>query len=496
MSENSTAASNTPPAPLKGGRTAAKPQVKPEDRIPQSQKIAYGLGAVVTIVAVNSVSQLTSLMYIVGLGISAIWIGYAQAFPRLWDAIIDPLLGNLSDNARTRFGRRIPFLIVGGVLIGIAFALLWTVPRHWSHAGMFAYFVVASLFFYSVVPIYAIPHGALGMEMTPDYHEKTSLFAYASFIGNVGAFSLPWLYFLANRPMFHGDTVAGLKWVCVGMSAILTAAALICGFVCKERKFAQAKQQEKVPILRSFMTTYRNVTFVRLVIVFVLLIVGFQLVMGFTNYITIFFLYSGATDPASKLMAVNGTLWAATGIAGVFPLTWLSKRMGKRMTVIIALAIIIVGNLSKILCYNRGYPYLTMIPTVALSLGMVFCFTLVNSMIADICDEDEWKTGIRREGIYFAVYNWWWKVAVSIASVLSGYLLRITGYKEQLATQTDATMFWVRFWEIGLPPALCVIGAILLVRYPLTEQRAYEIKQLLEARKAAGAAPNTAQPSM
>ena len=163
------------------------------DRIPASQKIAYGMGAVVTIVAVNSVSQLTSLVYVVGLGISVIWIGYAQALPRLWDAFVDPLIGNLSDNSRSRFGRRIPFLIVGGILIGIAFSLLWTVPRDWSKPAMFGYFVVTSLFFYTVVPIYSIPHGALGLEMTDDYHEKTSLFAYASFIGNIGAFTLPWI---------------------------------------------------------------------------------------------------------------------------------------------------------------------------------------------------------------------------------------------------------------------------------------------------------------
>src|ERR1700694_493289 len=192
------------------------------DRIPVTQKIAYGMGGVVTIVAVNSVGQLTSLVYVVGLGISAIWIGYAQALPRLWDAFVDPFMGNLSDNSRSRFGRRIPFLVVGGVLIGISFALLWTGPRNWSQPAMFTYFIVTSLFFYTVVPIYSIPHGALGLEMTDDYHEKTSLFAYASFIGNVGAFTLPWIYYLANRPVFGGDSVAGIKWVCLGMSVILT----------------------------------------------------------------------------------------------------------------------------------------------------------------------------------------------------------------------------------------------------------------------------------
>lgn len=460
----------------------------PADRIPLSQKIAYGMGMIVTVVAVNSVIQLTNLVYIVGLGVSAIWIGYAQAFPRLWDAIIDPLLGNFSDNCRSRFGRRIPFLVVGGVLIGIAFWLLWTVPRDWSKEWMFGYFVVTSLFFYTVVPVYAIPHGALGLEMTEDYHEKTSLFAFASFIGNIGALTLPWVYFLANRPIFGGDTVNGIKWVCLGMSVILTGAAMWCALVCKEGKLRQASQQPRVPIVESFKTTYRNRTFVRLVTAFVLLIVAFQLVMGFNNYIQIFYLFGGNTEAASRIMAVNGTLWAVVGIAGAMPMAWVSKRYGKRFTVLLAFALIIGGNLTKIVCYNPTAPFLTMIPTFCLSLGMVFAFSLVNAMIADICDEDELATGIRREGIYFAVYNWWWKVAVSIATVLSGYLQRLTGFVEGATTQSDATLFWLRAWEIGLPPALCLVSVWLLARYPLTEQRAYEVKTLLNQRKAAAAA--------
>jgi GPH family glycoside/pentoside/hexuronide:cation symporter len=192
-------------------------------------------------------------------------------------------------------------------------------------------------------------------------------------------------------------------------------------------------------------------------------------------------------------MAENGTLWALVGIAGVPPMTWLSRRYGKRVTVMFALSAIIGGNLSKILCYNPALPRLTYIPTICLSLGMVFCFSLVNAMIADICDEDELLSGVRREGMYFAAYNWWWKMAVSIATVASAYLVRWTGFIEGAPTQSASTMFWIRFWEIGLPPALCLVSVVLLVKYPLTEERAYEVKALL-ARRKEQAAPSGAAP--
>ncbi len=125
---------------------------------------------------------------------------------------------------------------------------------------------------------------------------------------------------------------------------------------------------------------------------------------------------------------------------------------------------------------------------------LVFAFSLVNAMIADICDEDELHTSVHREGIYFAVYNWWWKVAVSIASVISGYLQRYTGFVEGAPTQSESTLFWLRAWEISLPAALCLGSVWLMVKYPLTEDRVYEIKALLEARKAR--IPTPADPSI
>jgi glycoside/pentoside/hexuronide:cation symporter, GPH family len=455
-----------------------------EDRPPFIQKAGYGIGAIVTIVAVNSLMQLTGLFYIDLLKISPIIMGFAAAIPRGLDAILDPIMGNISDNTRSRFGRRIPYILIGGILVGITFALLFMVPRDWSKDVIFAYFLVTSLIFYTAVTIYAVPHGALGLEMTNDYHERTRIFAYASFIGNVGAIASPWLYYFANRSVFK-DAIEGMKWVCVGLGLILIISAIICAVTCKEHKLKQAKKQKRVKFWESFKITCKNRTFMMLVVVFVLVITGFQFVMGFSNFIMMYYVYSGDKAAASGMMGWMGTIWAVTGIIGIFPMIWISSRLGKTNTVIFSFAIITVGQLLKIVCYNQTYPWLAIIPTILLSWGMVMCFTLVNAMNADICDEDELITGKRREGSYYAVYGWWWKVAVSIACVISGYLLKITGYNADFAQQTDSTMFWLRFCEIGLPAALCVVAIVILTRYPLTENRAYEIKDLLAKRRLA-----------
>lgn len=575
----------------------------PEDKLPFIQKVGYGIGALVTIVSVNSLMNLTSLVYIDMLKMAPFLFGIAAAIPRVWDFISDPIAGIISDNTRSKFGRRIPYIFGGGILVGITFAAVFWVPNAeeylvqtktlssihlidsnkiaidyksnknfivlndeknlnllgksnyenksktnesvatlfdgkfnnekvfvwfeisgedgrfenakselndtniilsssqiqkpknarlvWSSTpptenknndkDLFVYLLVMSLLFYTAVTIYSVPHGALGFEMTPDYHERTRVFAYASFIGNVGAISSPWLYALARLEVF-GNPIIGIRVVCAIMGAILISSAIICAITCKERNFQKTQKQEKINLIDSFKVTLKNKTFVKLVISFVLVIIGFQFVMGFSNFIMIYYVYLGDKDAASVLMGWNGTIWALTGLVGVLPMSWISSKIGKKQTVMFSFSLIALGQLLKIYCYNQNYPWLSIIPTILLSWGMVMCFSLVNSMNADICDEDELNTGIRREGSYYAVYGWWWKASVSIAYVISGYLLELTGYNANFSQQNDSTLFWLRFWEIGLPTVMVIAAIIIISRYNLTESRVYEIKEILNKR--------------
>lgn len=577
----------------------------PEDRLPFIQKFGYGMGALVTIVAVNSFMNLTSLVYIDMLKLAPFLFGIAAAIPRVWDFVSDPIAGTISDNTRSRFGRRIPYILFGGIFVGVAFAAVFWVPNavdYWiktesiesfetvdgnkikigfesrkntivlnavpylelaeiaplekasendtfalslfdvpqkdektfawfevaaedgkfaqaravfengsiiisspkiespqkvqlawsmtaptkegrSKNDTFAYLLIMSLVFYTAVTIYSVPHGALGFEMTADYHERTRVFAYASFIGNVGAITSPWLYALAHWEVF-GNEIQGIRFVCISMGILLIICAVICALTCKEKNFQKAQKQERVGLIHSFKITLKNKTFIKLVLAFVLVIIGFQFVMGFNNFIMIYYVYLGDKDAASVLMGWNGTIWAVTGLIGVLPMSWISARIGKKQTVMFSFALLAFGQGLKIFCYSQTYPWLSVIPTVFLSWGMVMCFSLVNSMNADICDEDELNTGTRREGSYFAVYGWWWKAAVSIAYVISGYLLEITGYNADLGQQTESTLFWLRFWEIGLPAVLVVIAIATISRYGLTEDRVYEIKEILKNRTA------------
>src|SRR5690349_10245474 len=99
------------------------------DRIPWTVVVVYGFGGLVPVELFTFAGQLSGLIGNIGLGLSAFWLGVILVIPRLWDAVADPLVGHFSDNLRTRWGRRRPFLLVGGIAVAVTFVLMWWVPK-------------------------------------------------------------------------------------------------------------------------------------------------------------------------------------------------------------------------------------------------------------------------------------------------------------------------------------------------------------------------------
>lgn len=469
----------------------------PEDRIPIPQRLAYGLGALVN----NLLGAAIGMMAIVlnlGLGMNPAVVGLLMALPRLTDALTDPVMGFVSDSSRTRWGRRRPYIFLGAIAAGILFALLWQLPAGHSQTFYFWFFLVGSILFYLAYTVFATPWVALGYEMTPDYNERTRLMGTANFMGQIAWVLAPWFYWIMENERLFENSVEGARVLAIGIGVFAIAVGIIPAIVCRER-LGKAQKVEKIPgpdnpgeavanqiktFFRGFWITLRFKPFLKLCGATFLVFNGFMLVSAFSSYVIIFYVYSGDQSAGSQLMGWNGTVSAIATFMVIPLITWISTRIGKRSAFFLAVGISIFGYALKYFCYSQTMPLLLLVSTPFIAFGLGGLFTLMGSMIADVCDFDELETGQRREGMFGSIFWWVVKLGMALALALSGVLLNATGFDVTLGGgQSERTLFLMRLLDVIIPITASAIAIWLVASYSITEDKAREIRAELERRR-------------
>ncbi|MGE4489729.1 MAG: MFS transporter [Kiritimatiellales bacterium] len=458
-------------------------QTPEKDRIPASRKMAFGFGALTQCLGSWSIGNLVNYVLNIGLGVSPVLVGLVQSLPRLWDAFSDPLMGHISDNTRSRFGRRRPYMLIGAVLSGLTFAILWCLPSDWSELSYFLYFLCISLLFYTALTVFMVPWGALGLEMTQDYHERTRIQAVSLLFANIGALIMPWLFALTQLSVFKNQ-LQGAKAVGIGVGILLTLSGLIPALFCKEKHYQEAAQDSKLSLRAGLKETCSNRVFIRLTLAVLFAATGVFTINTLSPYIIIYYVMGGNVKEAAVYTGWNGTAWMAASILAVAPVSWIVTRIGKKAAFLVFLGCTVLGHLSKIWCYNPNHPLLVIIPPILIAAGFIAIWMVGSSMIADICDLDELKTGARREGSYQAIYGWILKMGQSLAFLLGGILLTATGFDKSLGGSQGAdTILYMRILEAGLPAVTAILAIWILWRYPLNESQVRKIREQLQDRQ-------------
>jgi GPH family glycoside/pentoside/hexuronide:cation symporter len=475
-------------------------QTRPEDRIPFFQKCAYGTGQISNIILALAIANLAPFVLTVELQVDAFLVGLAMGLPRLWDAFTDPVVGYLSDNHRSKWGRRKPFMLVGAISVALCLALMWQLPRGWSEMSYFWFFLGMSIVFYLAYTIYATPFVALGYELTPDYHERTRLMGTMNFIGSLASIPMAWLFAITQWDIFD-DGVHGARVLAVGLAVAVVALALVPICLLRDptkhrfqkqtaEEKAEADKVERLNFMAGLKTTLKSRSFRCICFATFAFFPGLILIQNFSSFLVIYYIYGGDKDASSVLIGWSGSLAAFLGLVFVPVVTWMGTRIGKRRAFMICAGLALFGTLVKWWCYQPTMPYVNLIPGPFIGIGFAALWILMSSMMADVCDEDELNTGERREGTYSAIYWWIVKLGLSASLVVSGLLLNVTGFDEALgAAQSDTTFLWMRICDIVFPAAFIATSIYFIYRFPLTEDRAYAIKQQLEAKRGAISAP-------
>ena len=474
-------------------------------KVPFSRKVAFGLG------------MLANQMFPAALGIFMVvlvqdmgfpgWMwGILFFLPRVFDSITDPIMGFISDNTRSRWGRRKHYVFLGAIVMGISFVAMWQLYRADGVTYNFLYFLFWSFIFYTGLTLFSIPYVAIGYEMSDDFHERTSIMAVAQWIGQWAWVIAPWFWVVMYDPAWFANADTATRTLSVWVGVICMLLAMVPALFIPSR--SSLDDTHLVPlnwanfgggmreILAGFKEALSSAPFRKLCFSTFLIFNAFNTVAAFSFFIVVYHLFNGNTAAAGIWPTLFGSVGALITTFAVIPtVAWVSRRMGKKNAFMVSQGISVIGYVLLWFLMVPGKPYMFMFALPFFSFGIGGLFTLMMSMTADVCDLDELATGKRREGIFGAIYWWMVKFGFAIAGLLSGAIMSLVAFTPGATSQPAGAVDGLRLFYSAVPIFGTLLAMWIMRNYDLDEKRALEVHAELERRKQRGAAAASSQGS-
>lgn len=460
--------------------------------VPMGKKIAFGLG------------MLSNQMFPAALAIFMVVLVQDYAFPtwmwgvlfflpRVFDAFTDPLMGFISDNTRSIWGRRRQYVLIGAVMMGISFALLWQLYIENGISYNFTYFLSWSLVFYLGLTVFSVPYVAMGYEMSDDFHERTNIMAVAQWIGQWAWVIAPWFWVVMYDDSWFGVTTETTRTLGIWVAVIFAILAMVPAFFIKSKSTKDDKSLTPLTlktirgslkqIIENFKEAFKIEQFRKLCFSTFLIYNAFNVVAGFSFFIVVYYLFNGDAAAAGLWPTLLGSVGALATTFLVIPIvTRMSKTMGKKKAFLVSQGISVLGYVMLWFLFIPGKPYMFLFALPFFSFGIGSLFTLMMSMTSDVIDIDELNSGKRREGVFGAIYWWMVKFGFAIAGLLTGAIMTLVGFVPD-TVNSEASITGIRLFYSGLP-IIGTLGAMWIMRnYDLTEEKALKIGAQLAKRK-------------
>ncbi len=469
--------------------TAAAPAPAP-DRLPMSQKVGWGLGAFLDMWGHWLYPGLAFHVFNVFLGVAPGLISTVQMVKVGVDAASDAIFGWVSDNTRTRFGRRRPFILVGGVLAGVGLPLLFAVGRGWSDSEYFIFMLVSTILFVPIMSCFNMPWVSLGSEMTPDYHERTNVMSIRNAIQKLPELAMFAAAQFTTLAIFNDangkpDILRGAQTYCTILGTIMVVASILIFFLVRERYYENLvkRQQPKIAFSDTLGRTLKCRPFRTLVIMNLAYGLGTAMVSALGYYATIYYVCKGDVALGTKWNTAMGGAGMAFGLLGIPFFNRLAHRFGKRAGLASVLSLAICAFIGDWWLYDPARPVLQLFACGFVAFTGAGFWTLYGSVLADVVDYDELESGQRREGSFSACQSWISKVGIALGVGASGWILQFTGFDSKIPVQSEHAIFMIRILLSAIPVIGLVVALVAILRFPLTATRMHEIRAALEARR-------------
>jgi GPH family glycoside/pentoside/hexuronide:cation symporter len=461
-----------------------------------SQMLTYGVGECANSLVMNGVFGFAMIFFTKALGLNPAWAGFAMGVSVVWEAIFEPIMGHISDNTRSRWGRRHPYMIVGGILMAVCSYMIWFVPEVFrsSQMSVLGYVIVVNLVLRTGLTMFFIPYMALGFEMCSDYQGRAKLQSIRQIFNMAANFAGPalaWSIFFQDRGTIRGTTVAANYLHMGAVFAVSTAAFVLIVFVFTfhwHEDTRHAARESRAGWVNGFLVDMKQILRdpnPRWVFIFVFIVcAGMVLVSSLQIFVYDDYMKFSALE---KSIAHGATM---VGMAlGAFISVGLTKKFDKRNAVLFGGLVSVLANLMLGLLFVTGFvprdaTWTVAGHTVPLALclfvplhatywlGNGVMLPIANAMMADVSEIHCLQTGIKKDGGYSSVFSLSMRMAISMSLMASGYCLDFIGYKV-LKRGEEAEQSPEAIWRLGavifvLGAFICLLSLLAIRKYPLT----------------------------
>jgi GPH family glycoside/pentoside/hexuronide:cation symporter len=448
------------------------PATSRDERLPFDAILAYSLPAI----GVGFISWLISL-YLFKFSTDTLLIapaamGVIFAAARIWDAISDPLAGYLSDGTRSRLGRRRPWMLASALPIAVVPVMVWSPPGFVQGAALIVWMAVGILALETVATGFLVPHAALGAELSMSHHERTRIFAYRHLTWNLG-------FLLCTGAVYLLTTSDDKRSTAFFMAAIggAIAAVFILYGVTRLRERSDHQGRGSPRPFHAFADVWRNPHARLLLLVFLIESLGTATLGVLAPY---FAQYVVGAESLYTMVLLSHFIPTMLVVPVAPPL---SRRFGKKK--LWAIAMTIQGSsFGALFLTGPGDVVWLCACSAGAGLGTGIGAIVGPSIQADVIDYDEYTTGERKEGAYFAIWNFVRKAAGGITGVLTGFALQFAGFEPNVE-QSETVKLVIRLLFSVFPCIAFAVGISLFLRFRLTGEEHERIRAEIDARGAA-----------
>lgn len=494
------------PAPRTAPRLEVVLSQSASPKISFSTRLAFGVGQTAEGIKGSSFNIFLLFYFRQVLGLSGTLCGLALLIALFFDAFSDPMAGYLSDNYRSvRWGRRHPFMFLSAVPLAITFYFAFSPIDGLGQTGLFIWLTVFAVLVRLSMTLYHVPHFALGAELSTDYHERTTLFSYSTFFGYFGGLGVAlagYNFFFVETPEYANGLLneKAYPWFALTGAVIMWVTIWVSAYGTRKRIPYLPPVPQKAEAFRfwnvgvEFFQALKNPSLRAVFFGYIIFIVTMGVRDVMINYLGVYFFELTSAQISLFLVAYFLGMLAAVMIA-----TRVHQWIDKKPTLVLSLIGYLVFTTATPglrfvgLLPDNHTPLL--LPTIlVLSFIGYACLVMnaitINSMLADIIDENELATHKRQEGIFYSARSFATKTSAGLGLLAAGVAIDVMGFPEK-AVPGDVDAEVIRmlgmFWG-PLSGLFCLIALVFYMRYRLNAKSHKQIMSALEERRS-GAVP-------